>query len=91
MKLSAFETVLDADRDTVAIPLGAEANRVSANHGRIADIELLRGLAVLFTILEHAKGNLISWSNPVVDGFYSYFRFGSGVDLFFAKIGRAHV
>ena len=87
MKLSAFETILDADRDTVAIPLGAEANRVSANHGRIADIELLRGLAVLFTILEHAKGNLISWSNPVVDGFYSYFRFGSGVDLFFAISG----
>ena len=87
MKLSAFETVLDADRPAAALPLGAEGVRTRADHGRIADIELLRGLAVLFTILEHAKGNLISWSNPAIDGFYSYFRFGSGVDLFFAISG----
>lgn len=54
---------------------------------RIADIELLRGLAVLFVIAQHAHGNLISWSNPHVEAFYSYFQFGCGVDLFFAISG----
>ena len=56
-------------------------------HRRIADIELLRGVAVLFVIAHHAHGNLVSWSNPAVESFYRYFQFDCGVDLFFAISG----
>ncbi|GGF01980.1 acyltransferase [Aliidongia dinghuensis] len=86
--MSAFETLVEPGRpaevplDTTVVSAG-----IPAGHGRIADIELLRGFAVLFTILEHARDNLISWHSPLVDGFYSYFRFGCGVDLFFAISG----
>jgi peptidoglycan/LPS O-acetylase OafA/YrhL len=67
--------------------IALDIGRDSGGHGRIADIELLRGVAVIFTILQHANGNLISWRHPLVERFYSYFGFGSGVDLFFAISG----
>ena len=55
--------------------------------GRIADIEILRGFAVLFVVLHHAHGNLISWSSPGLDVFSAYFAGGFGVDLFLAISG----
>jgi len=78
VKLSVFET-----------RLGAAATTSSALPGgrRIADIELLRGVAVLFVIIQHAHGNLVSWSNPALDGVFRYFKFDNGVDLFFAISG----
>jgi len=54
---------------------------------RIADIELLRGIAVLFVIVHHARGNLIIWPNAGFDGLYQYVEFWPGVDLFFAISG----
>jgi len=78
VKLPVFDTRSDAT---------ASARPVSRGGHRIADIELLRGVAVLFVIIQHAHGNLISWSNPAVESFYRYFQFDSGVDLFFAISG----
>jgi len=52
------------------------------------DIEVLRALAVGVVILHHAKGALISWSAPAaLTTFFTYFRGGVGVDLFFVISG----
>lgn len=55
--------------------------------GRIADIEVLRGFAVLLVVLHHAHGNLITWSNPILDRLAAYLSGWYGVDLFFAISG----
>jgi peptidoglycan/LPS O-acetylase OafA/YrhL len=55
--------------------------------GRIGDIEILRGIAVLMVVVHHAHGNLITWSTPALERFYSFFAGWSGVDLFFAISG----
>lgn len=55
--------------------------------GRIADIEILRAFAVLFVVLHHAHGNLISWASPRFDALTAHFAGGFGVDLFLAISG----
>ena len=50
---------------------------------RIADIEILRGFAVLFVVIFHAQGNLFTWSTDGMSLFYTYFWGWFGVDLFF--------
>jgi len=59
----------------------------SAGHGKIADIELLRGIAVIFVLIEHIRINLFPWINGPETRLYFYFGFWSGVDLFFAISG----
>ncbi len=59
----------------------------AGGHGRIADIELLRGVAILFVLLEHAQINLFPWIGLGQRLIYVYFGFWSGVDLFFAISG----
>ncbi|WP_017938056.1 acyltransferase family protein [Zestomonas thermotolerans] len=54
---------------------------------KIEDIELLRGIAVLLVVIQHANINLITWSSPELARFYTYFGGGVGVDLFFAISG----
>lgn len=56
------------------------------NH-RIKDIELLRGIAVLFVLFEHTRFNLIGQPREVLDYVYRHFGFWTGVDLFFAISG----
>jgi peptidoglycan/LPS O-acetylase OafA/YrhL len=55
---------------------------------KIADIEVLRGIAVLMIVVFHVHGTLLNWPIPwwahVTD---SYFNFWPGVDLFFAISG----
>ncbi|MCU1719256.1 acyltransferase family protein [Pseudomonas sp. 5P_3.1_Bac2] len=55
--------------------------------GRISDIEILRGIAVLMVVVHHANGNLFTWSSPALERFYTYFGGWFGVDLFFAISG----
>jgi len=54
---------------------------------KILDIEVLRGIAVLFVVIHHANLNLFSWPNPGLAQFYAYFGGRCGVDLFFAISG----
>ncbi|SEC04832.1 Peptidoglycan/LPS O-acetylase OafA/YrhL, contains acyltransferase and SGNH-hydrolase domains [Rhizobiales bacterium GAS191] len=54
---------------------------------RIGDIEVLRGIAVLFVIVHHAHGNLITWPIAPFDKLFHYLDFWPGVDLFFAISG----
>ena len=54
---------------------------------KILDIEVLRGIAVLFVVIHHANQNLLSWPNPGLAQFYAYFGGAIGVDLFFAISG----
>lgn len=54
---------------------------------RIEDIEILRGLSVLVIIIHHMHNNLLAWSSPVADRFYSYFAGTGSVDLFFCISG----
>jgi peptidoglycan/LPS O-acetylase OafA/YrhL len=56
-------------------------------HGKIADIELLRGIAVIFVLIEHTRINLFPWIWGPETRLYFYFGFWSGVDLFFAISG----
>jgi peptidoglycan/LPS O-acetylase OafA/YrhL len=55
-----------------------------AERNRIDDIEILRAVAVVFVLMEHARGNLFFWMDPWAP---SYFGFWNGVDLFFAISG----
>ncbi len=54
---------------------------------RITDIEILRGFAVLFVVIHHARDNLFTWSTEGLSRFYAYFGGWFGVDLFFAISG----
>jgi peptidoglycan/LPS O-acetylase OafA/YrhL len=56
--------------------------------GRIDDIEVLRGVAVLMVLLFHLRLSLIPWEVPWWDHITQhYFGFWPGVDLFFAISG----
>ncbi|MDB5766045.1 MAG: putative acyltransferase [Collimonas fungivorans] len=56
------------------------------NH-RIKDIELLRGIAVLFVLFQHMRFNLMGQPSDFLDYIYRHFGFWTGVDLFFAISG----
>lgn len=56
------------------------------NH-RIKDIELLRGIAVIFVLVEHSRFNLFGEPNRLLAFLYTYFGGWTGVDLFFAISG----
>ncbi|WP_211462658.1 acyltransferase family protein [Collimonas silvisoli] len=56
------------------------------NH-RIKDIELLRGIAVIFVLIEHTRFNLFGQPNRLLEFLYTYFGGWTGVDLFFAISG----
>ena len=51
--------------------------------GRIADIEVLRGVAILMVLVEHLPINLIYWHGGLMDFIWAYWHGASGVDLFF--------
>ena len=53
---------------------------------RIADIEVLRAIAVLFVLFQHA-GGIFPWPAPVLSVLQRYIGGSFGVDLFFAVSG----
>ncbi len=54
---------------------------------RIADIEILRAIAVLGVVFHHAFYNLFPWKMPEIQTLREQFQFWWGVDLFFAISG----
>jgi peptidoglycan/LPS O-acetylase OafA/YrhL len=54
---------------------------------RNSDIEVLRGIAVIYVVVYHAYGNLIPWKSPELSLFFRNFGGWSGVDLFFVISG----
>jgi peptidoglycan/LPS O-acetylase OafA/YrhL len=54
---------------------------------RNSDIEVLRGIAVIYVVVFHAYGNLITWRTPELNLAFRYFAGWSGVDLFFVISG----
>ncbi|SFC67530.1 acyltransferase [Collimonas sp. OK412] len=54
---------------------------------RISDIQLLRGIAVLFVLVEHTQFNLFGEPNRLLTYIYPNFGGWTGVDLFFAISG----
>jgi peptidoglycan/LPS O-acetylase OafA/YrhL len=52
--------------------------------GRINDIEALRAIAVIFTMIHHVGGLV---PGPVIQFLHRYMTFWTGVDLFFAISG----
>jgi|HubBroStandDraft_1064217.scaffolds.fasta_scaffold00021_58 peptidoglycan/LPS O-acetylase OafA/YrhL len=66
-------------------PRAAVAER--PGRGRIEDIELLRGIAILFVLVEHTSFNLVTWGSPLLETIRTYFGLWTGVDLFFAISG----
>jgi peptidoglycan/LPS O-acetylase OafA/YrhL len=73
----------------IALDVAAPAPAVSKDvkGARIADIELLRGIAILFVLIEHLPFNLVVWRSPTLIVLHSYFGLWTGVDLFFAISG----
>jgi peptidoglycan/LPS O-acetylase OafA/YrhL len=67
--------------------LALPADSVPSVVGRIAEIEVLRAIAVLLVAVHHFQGGLFAWSSPALDRFHAYFNGGHGVDLFFAVSG----
>lgn len=67
--------------------LSGDAQAPIERHGKIADIELLRGMAVIFVLIEHLPLNLFPWISGQGSRLYYYFGFWTGVDLFFAISG----
>lgn len=59
----------------------------AAPDGRIDDIELLRGAAVLLVVLHHLNGNLFAPPGHFLPAFFGLFGGWVGVDLFFAISG----
>jgi peptidoglycan/LPS O-acetylase OafA/YrhL len=55
--------------------------------GRIAEIEILRAIAVLLVVVHHASDVLALWQLPGIHTFYLWFNGSHGVDLFFAISG----
>lgn len=53
---------------------------------RIADIEVLRAIAILFVVFQHV-GSLFPWVSPTLETLYMYTGGTFGVDLFFAVSG----
>jgi peptidoglycan/LPS O-acetylase OafA/YrhL len=65
-----------------------QQGRRPGKKGRIGDIELLRAVAVIFVIIQHAGSNLFPWGGGrILTHLCYYFNFGIGVDLFFAISG----
>jgi peptidoglycan/LPS O-acetylase OafA/YrhL len=56
-------------------------------HGKIADIEFLRAIAVIFVLVEHSRINLFTWIGGPETHLFAYFGFWNGVDLFLAISG----
>jgi peptidoglycan/LPS O-acetylase OafA/YrhL len=54
---------------------------------KISDIEVLRGIAVIFVCIEHLNMNLIRWGSVILSDFFSWTGMWSGVDLFFVISG----
>lgn len=54
---------------------------------RNSDIEVLRGIAVIYVVIHHAYGNLIPWRSPELSLFFNHYGGWSGVDLFFVISG----
>ena len=86
MSPAPFDCGMTPDGDRVT-PAARMTPPAPAAARRIGDIEVLRGIAVLFVILHHSHGNLIAWPSTVLDGVFGYSAFWAGVDLFFAISG----
>lgn len=59
---------------------------VIRNH-KIDEIEVLRGVAILFTLIHHTAYFLLPQPNILISEIYQYFTFWAGVDLFFVISG----
>jgi peptidoglycan/LPS O-acetylase OafA/YrhL len=56
--------------------------------GRIADIEVLRGVSIIMVMASHIAGPLLPWPTPMLSHISrNYVMFWPGVDLFFAISG----
>jgi len=56
-------------------------------HKRIDEIEVLRALAILITLIHHAFSNLLIFRLDAREQLYSHFTFWGGVDIFFVVSG----
>lgn len=72
------------ERVAVPAPFAIESGQPSR---RIADIEVLRALAVSMVLYEHMPLNLVFWHSEALWGVSAFLRGWVGVDLFFAISG----
>jgi peptidoglycan/LPS O-acetylase OafA/YrhL len=85
--MEARAAALDITGRVQEAPAPPRAAADRAGHGRIDDIEMLRGFAVIYVLIEHVRLNLFTWIYGPETRLYSYFGFHTGVDLFFAISG----
>jgi peptidoglycan/LPS O-acetylase OafA/YrhL len=65
----------------------AAAGVTAAPGGRLAEIEVLRAVAILLVLAQHVPSNLIFWPNTIAQKFFQNAGFWTGVDLFFVISG----
>ena len=85
--MSSRSANIDAIGAAAALSPGTDVPPRGDVHRRIDDIELLRGVAVIFVLIEHTRINLVTWKSDALTHLYAYFGFWTGVDLFFAISG----
>ncbi|MBC7540490.1 MAG: acyltransferase [Bacteriovorax sp.] len=56
-------------------------------HQKNTDIEVLRAIAIIFTLFQHTAHTLLFQPNFLTDNFFTYFTYWGGVDLFFVISG----
>lgn len=67
-------------------PNAAQTAAQGPANRRIDEIEFLRAVAIIYTMVAHATV-LFGWYGAAIDGFQRSFNLGSGVDLFFVISG----
>ncbi|MGZ3691731.1 MAG: acyltransferase family protein, partial [Pseudobdellovibrio sp.] len=58
-----------------------------ASHKKNLEIECLRGIAILLTLLHHINSHLLIYPSHAIQWLYQYVTFWGGVDLFFVISG----
>lgn len=73
----------------LTMPAGTRPDKINApaQPGRLAEVEVLRAVAVTMVLVEHLPFNLLFWSTWLDNFIYRYTGLWDGVDLFFAISG----
>ena len=69
--MSSRSADIDAIGAAAALSPGTDVPPRGDVHRRIDDIELLRGVAVIFVLIEHTRINLVTWKSDALTHLYA--------------------
>jgi peptidoglycan/LPS O-acetylase OafA/YrhL len=59
----------------------------SSTSNNIAELQILRGIGIIFVMIHHINGNLFTWSNEYTRAIFTYFDGSPSLDMFFVLSG----